>query len=212
MRSYLTEQNDEITRLLRLWQAGGRNAEAELFELLLPQLRRIAKHQFYRERAGHTLQPTALVNEAFLRLARLKHIDWQDRSHFFAIAGRIMRRYLIDYARRRTDVDVVPLDSIPERLLTGRSRNEVVFQIDGLLDKLEKENPQWCKVVELKFFLGLTDEESAQVLQVSLHTLQRRWYRARHWLYEQLEIKPAPKANPEQRSPRKRNTPPQQTR
>ena len=186
----MAEQDDEITRLLHLWQAGDNSAESALFELLLPQLRRMAKRQFYGERAGHTLQPTALVNEAFLRLSRSKHIDWQDRSHFFAIAGRVMRRYLIDYARRRTDVDVIPLDSIPEGLLAGRSRSELVFRMDALLDKLEKENPQWCKVVELKFFLGLTDEEAAQVVEVPLHTLQRRWYRARRWLYEQLEAKP----------------------
>jgi len=187
----LPDQDDEITRLLGLWQAGDRDAEAALFELLLPELRRMAKRQFYGERAGHTLQPTALVNEAFLRLSRSKHIDWQDRSHFFAIAGRVMRRYLIDYARHRGHVDLVPIDSIPEGLLAGRSRSDLVFQMDTLLDKLEKENPQWCKVVELKFFLGLTDEEAAQVLQISLHTLQREWYRARRWLYERLEAKPS---------------------
>jgi len=205
----LKEQNDEITRLLRLWQAGDRDAEAELFEMLLPQLRRLAKRQFYGERAGHTLQPTALVNEAFLRLARSKHIDWQDRSHFFAIAGRVMRRYLIDHARRRPHVDLVPMDSIPEGLLPGRSRSDLILQLDALLSKLESENPQWCKVIELKFFLGLTDEEAAQALQMSLHTLQRQWYRARHWLYDQLETKP-PKPNKQPRWHRKRSTPPNQ--
>jgi len=196
----LAERVDEITRLLHLWQAGDRDAESALFELLVPQLRRMAKRHFYGERAGHTLQPTALVNEAFLRLSRSKHIDWQDRSHFFAIAGRVMRRYLIDYARRKPDVDVIPLDSIPEALLAGRSRSELVFQMDAQLDKLEKENPQWCKVVELKFFLGLTDEEAAQVLEIPLHTLQRRWYRARHWLYEQLGATPSLQKETQQRS------------
>jgi RNA polymerase sigma factor (TIGR02999 family) len=190
MRSHLPTQDDEITRLLHLWQAGDRDAEAELFELLMPELRRMAKRHFYGERPGHTLQPTALVNEAFCRLSRSKHIEWQDRSHFFAIAGRVMRRYLIDHARRRPEVNFIPLDSIPEELLAGRSRTDVVFQMDALLDKLEKEYPQWCKVVELKFFLGLTDGEAAQVLQISLHTLQRHWYRARRWLYDQLEAKP----------------------
>jgi RNA polymerase sigma-70 factor, ECF subfamily len=207
----LEEHNDEITRLLRLWQAGDRDAEAVLFELLLPQLRRMAKRHFYAERAGHTLQPTALVNEAFLRLARSKHIDWQDRSHFFAIAGRVMRRYLIDHARRRPHVDLVPMDSIPEGLLGGRSRNDLILQMDVLLDKLEHENPQWCKVVELKFFLGLTDEEATQVLQISLHTLQRQWYRARRWLYEQLEAKPSSERDVRRSSTRKRNTPPSRT-
>jgi RNA polymerase sigma factor (TIGR02999 family) len=207
MRSQLAEQDDEITRLLHLWRTGDRDAEAALFELLLPELRRMAKRQFYRERPGHTLQPTALVNEAFCRLSRSKHIEWQDRSHFFAIAGRVMRRYLIDHARRRPDVDLIPLDSIPEGLLAGRSRSDLVFQMDALLDKLEKENAQWCKVVELKFFVGLTDEEAAQVLQISLHTLQRQWYRARRWLYERLEATPSPNEDAQRRSPRKRNTP-----
>jgi RNA polymerase sigma-70 factor (ECF subfamily) len=191
----VTEQNDEITRLLRLWQSGDRDAEAALFELLLPKLRRIAEQKFYREKPGHTLQPTALVNEAFLRLRRSKHIEWQDRAHFFAIAGRVMRRYLIDYARQRPKVDIVPFDSIPEALLVGRSRSDLVFQMDDLLDKLEKENPEWCKVVELKFFLGLTDQEAAQILNTSLHTLQRQWYRARCWLFEKLEAKPPNETN-----------------
>jgi RNA polymerase sigma factor (TIGR02999 family) len=191
----LSEQNDEITRLLRLWQAGNQEAEAALFELLLPQLHRIAERQFYGERAGHTLQPTALVNEAFLRLSRSKHIDWQDRNHFFAIAARVMRRYLIDHARRKPHVDLVPIDSIPEGLLAGRSRNELAIQMDALLEKLETRNPQWCKVVEMKFYLGLTDEEAAQVLNITLHTLQREWYRARSWLYEQLENKPGQPPN-----------------
>jgi RNA polymerase sigma-70 factor (ECF subfamily) len=211
MRSHLKEQNEQITRLLRLWQAGDRDAEATLFELLLPQLRRIAKRQFYGERADHTLQPTALVNEAFLRLARSKHIDWQDRSHFFAIAGRVMRRYLIDHARRRPHVDLIALDAIPEGLLKGRSRNDVVIQMDVLLDKLEKQNPRWCKVVELKFFLGLTDQEAAHALDTSLHTLQRRWYRARHWLHEQLEAKNSAEPD-EHRSPTRKRSKAQKKR
>ena len=207
----MEEQNDKITRLLRRWQAGDSEAEAALFELLLPQLRRMAERQFYGERAGHTLQPTALVNEAFLRLSRSKHIEWQDRSHFFAIAGRIMRRYLIDHARRRPHVDLVPMDSIPEGLLGGRSRNDLILQMGVLLDSLEKENPQWCRVVELKFFLGLTDEEAAQVLQISLHTLQRQWYRARRWLYTKLEANPPSGGDMRRSSTRKRNNPPRPT-
>ena len=194
-RSKVVEQSDEITRLLHLWQRGDRDAESALFELLLPKLHRIAEHKMYGERLGHTLQPTALVNEAFLRLSRSKQIEWQDRAHFFAIAGRVMRRYLIDYARNRPDVSIIPFDSIPEGLLAGRSRGELVLQMDMLLDKLEKEAPQWCKVVELKFFLGLTDEEAAQALNTSLHTLQRQWYRARRWLYEQLEAEPSKDTN-----------------
>jgi hypothetical protein len=134
----LSDSKNEITRLLHQWQAGDRQAESDLFELLLPDLRNLAGRHFRKERAGHTLQPTALVNEAFLRLARAKNVEWQDRGHFFAIAGRVMRRYLIDYARARPD---------------------------------------------------------AQFLNLSLHTLQREWYRARRWLFERLSSKPATKSD-----------------
>lgn len=189
----MAEQQDEITRLLRLWQEGDRGAQAAVFELVLPHLRRIAARRLYGERAGHSLQPTALVNEAFLRLTRSKKpIEWQDRHHFFAVSGRVMRRFLIDYMRRRPDVELVPIDSIPETLLAGRSRHEVVLQMNELLDQLERIHPQWCKVVELKFFLCLTDEEAAQALDAPLRTVQRQLYRARRWLYEQLEAKPHP--------------------
>jgi RNA polymerase sigma-70 factor (ECF subfamily) len=178
---------DEITRLLHQWQSGDRDAESALFELLLPDLRKMAQRHFRNERVSHTLQPTALVNEAFLRLSRSKHLEWRDRQHFFAIAGRIMRRYLIDHARARPGVVLIAMESVPERLLAGKSRTELAFDIDRLLDELDAENRQQCSVVELRFFLGLTDEEAADALGLSLHTLQREWYRARRWLFERLE-------------------------
>ena len=176
----------EITQLLRQWRGGDHNAEARLFELLLPDLRKIAKRYFRRERAGHTLQPTALVNEAFLRLAAAKNVDWRDRGHFLAIAARIMRRYLIDYARARPGIALLPMEGLPERVLAGHTRIELAVAVDALLDELEKESPQQRSVVELKFFLGLTDEEAAGALNLTLHTLQREWHRARRWLFERL--------------------------
>lgn len=185
----MAEGRDDITLLLHRWQDGDREAESTLFELLLPDLRTMARRHFRGERAGHTLQPTALVNEAFLRLSRTKHMEWQDRRHFFAIAGRVMRRYLIDHARARPGVEFLAMEGVPERMLAGKSRTELAFAIDVLLDELEKENRQWCTVVELRFFLGLTDEEAAEAMNLAPRTLQREWYRARRWLFERLEAR-----------------------
>jgi RNA polymerase sigma-70 factor, ECF subfamily len=182
-------QGAEITRLLRRWQTGDAEAEAQLFELVLPELRVLAARYLRRERNGHTLQPTALVNEAFLRLAAAKDIDWRDRGHFLALAARVMRRYLIDHARSRPDVHFLALEGVPEYVLSNRTKLELVVAVDELLNEMAKEYPQRRAVVELKFFLGLTDEEAAKALNLSLHTLQREWYRARRWLFERLSTK-----------------------
>jgi RNA polymerase sigma-70 factor, ECF subfamily len=180
----------DITRLLKRWRSGDGAAEAELFDLLMPDLHRIAAGYFRNERGEHTLQPTALVNEGFLRLAAAKGIDWQDRGHFFVIAARIMRRCLIDHARSRPGVDFLSLEGLPEGVLAQSSRLEVAIAIDTLLEEMAAEFPQRCSVVEMKFFLGMTDEEAADALGLSLHTLQREWYRARRWLFEKLNVSP----------------------
>jgi RNA polymerase sigma-70 factor (ECF subfamily) len=153
----------------------------------MPDLRQIAGRCFRGERPGPTLQVTALVNEAFIRLARAKNIDWQDRGHFFALAARIMRRYLIDHARSRPSVQFLPMEGFPERVLGIRTPLELAITIDVLLNELEKESSQRRAVVELKFFLGMTDDEAAAALNLSLHTLQREWYRARRWLFKRLD-------------------------
>ncbi len=176
----------EITQLLQQWRAGDSNAESELFTLLMPDLRKIAGGCFRGERLGHTLQPTALVNEAFIRLVRAKNIDWRDRGHFFALAARIMRRYLIDHARAQPSVQFLPMDRSLHRILGRRTPLELAITIDRLLDELEKESSEWRSVVELKFFLGMTDEEAADALNLKLHTLQRQWHRARLWLFQRL--------------------------
>src|SRR5437016_1016294 len=139
--------SSNITPLLHKWRAGEQGAESRPFELLLPDLRRIARRCFGGERSGHTLQPTALVNEAFFRLAKAKNIDWQDRGHFFAIAVRIMRRYLIDYARGRPDVEFLPLEGVPERILGRYTRLELAIAIDALLEELETESPRRRSIV-----------------------------------------------------------------
>ena len=176
----------EITQLLQQWRAGDSKAESTLFELLMPDLRQIAGYCFRGERPGHTLQPTALVNEAFVRLVRAKNIDWRDRGHFFALAARIMRRYLIDHARARPSVQFLPMDGFPDRVLGRRTPLELAVTVDALLNELERESPRRRAVVELKFFLGMTDAEAADALNLKLHTLQREWHRARLWLYQRL--------------------------
>jgi RNA polymerase sigma factor (TIGR02999 family) len=182
----MTPGPGEITKLLRQLGAGDRQAEGQLFELLLPDLRKIAGRCFRGERPGHTLQPTAVVNEAFFRLAKVKNIEWQDRGHFLAISARVMRRYLIDYARARPSVRILPMEGLPERVLATHTPLELAIAMDALLEELEAESHQRRAVVELKFVLGLTDTEAAEELHLTLHTFQREWYRARRWLFERL--------------------------
>ena len=178
----------DITGLLRRWHTGDRDAEARLFELLMPDLHRIAAGYFRRERQGQTLQATALVNEGFLRLAGAKHLDWQDRGHFFVIAARIMRRCLIDHARSRPPGELMSIEGLPPALLASQTNLEVALAVDHLLEELAAESRQRCSVVEMKFFLGMTDEEAADSLGLTLHTFQREWYRARKWLFERLSV------------------------
>src|SRR5580765_3892423 len=131
---YVRNTQPEITRLLHRWRDGDREAEERLFELMLPELRVLAARYLRRERNGHTLQPTALVNEAFLRLAAAKNIDWHDRGHFLALAARVMRRHLIDHARARPDVHFMALEGLPEYVLSNHTKLEQVVAIDELLD------------------------------------------------------------------------------
>jgi RNA polymerase sigma-70 factor, ECF subfamily len=183
-------QHPDITQLLRDWKCGGERAADGVFDALMPQLRRIASCCFSRERAGHTLQPTALVNEAFFRLAASKEIDWQDRGHFLALAGRVMRRCLIDHARGKPALNFLPMEGLPERLFADQDPSEMATILDKLLDELQRESPRQRSVVELRFFLGLTDAEGAEALNLTLHTFQREWYRARKWLFERLTSTP----------------------
>jgi RNA polymerase sigma factor (TIGR02999 family) len=180
----------EITQLLQQWGTGDRQVEERLFALLMPELHQIAERCFRGERPGNSLQPTALVNEAFLRLAKSKDLHWQDRGHFLAISARVMRRYLIDHARARPDILFLPMEGLPERFLGTRTPSELVIAVDELLDDLERESPSRRALVELKFFLGSTDQETADALDITLHTMQREWYRARRWLFERLTAKP----------------------
>jgi RNA polymerase sigma factor (TIGR02999 family) len=177
----------DITRLLQTWRNGGREAENELFALVLPDLRRLAHFLIQRERKGHSLQATELVDEIFFRLVKAKDRDWQSRQHFFAVAARAMRRHLIDHARRRPTAEVIPLEAIQDIFPAGSDRVGLVLVVDELLEKLAAVKPEWCTVVELKYFAGFTDVEAAEVMGVKLRTLQRMWLDARIWLFEQME-------------------------
>jgi RNA polymerase sigma factor (TIGR02999 family) len=179
----------EITRLLHEWRAGSRGAENQLFELVLPNLRRLAHYLMRGERRNHSLQPTELVDQVYERLVAAKERDWQNRGHFFAIAARAMRRYLIDYARSRPKAEFVALEGLEELLPAGSPRLDLAVTVDRLLNELGEIHPDWSQVVEVKYFLGLTDEEAAEVLGMKLRTLQRKWRDSRQWLFERVEAR-----------------------
>lgn len=177
---------EDITLLLQQWRGGNREAESSLFRILMPELRTIADRCLRRERRNHTLQRTELVNEIFLRLGKAKAIDWQDRGHFLAIVTRMMRRYLIDYARRKPKAELLSMDGLPEGLTGGRTRLELAVAVDEQLDELEKEFPRRCSVVVLMSYLGLTPQEAAEKLELSQRTVEREWHEGKKWLYERL--------------------------
>jgi len=182
----VTSQGD-ITGLLQRWREGDRDAENELFERVVPDLRRLARYLMSRERRGHSMQATELVDQVYLRLVDAKDRDWRNRGHFFAIAGRAMRRHLIDHARGRPNANFVALDDIQNLLPADAGKVETAMSVDALLDRLAQVQPEWCTVVEVKYFLGLTDEEAADALGMKLRTMQRMWLDARKWLFEQME-------------------------
>lgn len=182
----MATQPEDITLLLQQWRGGNREAESSLFRILMPELRTIAERCLRRERRNHTLQRSELVNEIFLRLGKAKAIDWQDRGHFLAIVTRMMRRYLIDYARRKPKAELLSMDGLPEALTGGRTRLELAVAVDEQLDELEKEFPRRCSVVVLMSYLGLTPQEAAEKLELSQRTVEREWHEGKKWLYERL--------------------------
>jgi RNA polymerase sigma factor (TIGR02999 family) len=183
----MSEHTGDITLLLHKWRAGSDTAENELFALVLPQLRRLAHCLMKGERKGHTFQPTELVDQIYIRLAAAKDRDWGNRQHFFAIAARAMRRYLIDHARRRPDAEFVAFDGTEHLLRVDSAKLDLAVTVDRLLNQLAETKPEWCALVEVKFFLGLTDEETAETLGLRVRTLQRMWRDARHWLFEHMD-------------------------
>jgi RNA polymerase sigma-70 factor (ECF subfamily) len=178
-----------ITQLLIAWRGGDEQAMEDLAPILQQELHRVASRYMARERRGHILQTTALVNEAYLRLIDWKNVQWQNRAHFFAMASQIMRRILVDYARtqhrekRGGDAVQVSLSNAAEVPLESASD---IAALDEALQTLETLSPRQSRVVELRFFGGLSLEESAEVLEVSVGTVRRDWSLARAWLYREL--------------------------
>jgi RNA polymerase sigma factor (TIGR02999 family) len=179
----------EITFLLQAWSHGDPAALAQLLPLVYEELHRLARHYMHNERAGQVLQTTALVNEAYLRLIDASRVEWQSRAHFFAIAARLMRRILVDFARERNyqkrggGAWPLPLDEAP---VVTYALNEDVVALDEALEKLAAIDERKSRVVELRFFGGLTEAEIATTLQVSLETVKRDWRLAKSWLFRQL--------------------------
>jgi RNA polymerase sigma-70 factor (ECF subfamily) len=182
-----------VTQLLRAWSDGDDAALEQLVPLMETELRRLARGYMGRERRGHTLQTTALVNEAFVRLTDARQVRWQDRAHFLGISARLMRRVLVDHARRRGyqkrggDVQRVTLH---EGLVTSPDPAFDLVALDRALEALEKADHRKSQVVELRFFGGLSVEETAQVLGVSPDTVKRDWRLAKLWLLHELEERP----------------------
>jgi RNA polymerase sigma factor (TIGR02999 family) len=183
----MDEPMGDITDLLHQWRAGSREAENQLFTLVLPNLRRLAHYLMQRERKDHSLQATELVDQVYFRMVAAKERDWQNRKHFFAIAARAMRRHLIDHARGRPAAEFVALEGFEEILPADSAKVDLAIGVDRLLDELAETKPEWSMLVEMKFFLGLTDEEAAEAMNVKLRTMQRNWSDARRWLYTRME-------------------------
>jgi RNA polymerase sigma factor (TIGR02999 family) len=183
-----TEPGD-VTMLLIELRAGNREAEAKLILLVYKELRRLASHYLRGERSNHTLQPTALVHEAYLRLIKIKEVDWQDRSHFFATAATVMRRILVDHARAQQAgkrEGVRKAISLDEVFVSSPARCRELLALDDALEKLNQINARQSRIVELRFFGGLSEEETGAVLGISSRTVKRDWRVARAWLYNEV--------------------------
>jgi RNA polymerase sigma-70 factor (ECF subfamily) len=182
--------SQDVTALLGAWSRGDRRALDQLLPLVYAELRRIAARQLRHERAGHTLQPTALVHEAYLRLIEQRDVDWEDRAHFFGAAAQVMRRVLVDHARRHTarkrgdGAPTVPIEEVADDL---RAKPIPVLALDQALGRLETVDPDLARIVELRAFGGLTIEEAAHVLKISPSTAKREWRTAKAWLARELD-------------------------
>lgn len=188
--------DDPITQLLSAWSEGDREALGELVPLVYDELRRLADRALQRERRNHTLDPTGLVHEAYMRLSDQNRMRWQNRSQFMAVASQLMRRVLVDHARRRLagKRDGGERLTLDEGLAAGRDERLVdVLMLDQALTRLQALDERQGKLVELRYFAGLKVEEVAEVLEISTRTVKREWAMARAWLKRELERGPSPR-------------------
>lgn len=184
-----TPKQHEITQLLAEWSDGNQSALDELYPLVYDELHRLARRYMSRERQDHTLQTTALINEAYVRLVDQKNVHWANRSHFFAISAQIMRRILIDHARRHAYAKRgggAQQVSLEEAAIVSRAAGLELLRLDEALKSLAQMDPRRSQVVELRYFGGLNNEEIAGVLNISENTVTRDWNMARAWLHRQL--------------------------
>ena len=184
-----TPAPEEMSQLLRDWSNGDQAALDKVMPVVYQELHRLAHHYMRKERVGHTLQTTALVNEAYMRLANYKKMRWQSRAHFFGVAAQVMRRILVEnarsknFAKRGGGAEKISLD---ETAVVSAGRSAEVIAVDDALTELESWDPRKGRIVELRFFGGLSIEETAEVLKVSPTTVQREWRSAKAWLYKAI--------------------------
>lgn len=190
---------DDVTRLLQDWGSGDQKALEKLVPLIYDELRQMAHKCLYRERPSHTLQTTALVHEAYLKLIDQRNARWQNRAHFFAIASQAMRRILVDNARRHSAMKRGgPAENLPleEAANVSLEPDPILLPLDEALNKLAEIDPQQSRIVELRFFGGLTIEETANVMKLSTDAVKREWAMARAWLRQTMSDQ-APDHNPQ---------------
>jgi RNA polymerase sigma factor (TIGR02999 family) len=185
----LATGENEVTQLLQRWSHGNRDALADLLPLVYDELRRLAASYMRFESPGHTLQPTAVVHEAYMRLIQQREVHWKSRAHFFGIAARMIRRILVDHVRatraqkRGSGFAALSLD---EALGVGEQKSWEIIALDDALKTLAQLDPQQAKIVELRFFAGLSIDETAAIVGVSPATVKRDWVSAKAWLFRQL--------------------------
>jgi RNA polymerase sigma factor (TIGR02999 family) len=184
-----TSSPQEVTQLLQAWSGGDRNALEKLIPVVQAELRRLAKRFLRNERPDHVLQTTALVNEAYLRLIDWKNVSWQNRAHFFGVSAQLMRRILVDMARSRPHLDggrEIHQVSFDEALEVSPKKDTDLLALDDALDALAEFDSRKTQIVELRFFGGLSVEETAEVLKIAPITVMREWNKAKAWLYREL--------------------------
>ena len=187
--SHVSLQPPDITALLRRVSTGDRSAEADLIPRVYEELRRLASRYLRGERRAHSLQTTALVHEAYLKLVDRQGTDWKDRNHFFAVASTIMRRILVDHARRRgankRGGDWTPID-LDAAMIGTEKQDQLVLALEEALDRLDQLDPRQTQIVVMRFYGGLTADEIAEVLGISIRTVKREWMLAKTWLHAEL--------------------------
>ena len=183
-----TSRSAQVSQLLQAWTDGDRGVLDRLTPIVYDELHRLARHYMRGERSGHSLQTTALVNEAYMRLVDYKGMQWQNRAHFFAVSAQVMRRILVDHARRRNlkRGGGVPHVALEDTAIVGGDRGADLIALDDAMKELAKLDGRKMQVVEMRFFGGLSVEETAEVLKVSTVTVMRDWRTAKAWLYREL--------------------------